>query len=41
MLAARIYQAKDLRVEETPGPQIQSGDQIRVQVSAAGICDSE
>jgi len=41
MLAARIYQAKDLRVEEAQRPQIQSGDQIRVQVSAAGICGSD
>ncbi len=41
MLAARIYRAKDLRVEEVPQPQIQSEDQIRVQVSAAGICGSD
>jgi 2-desacetyl-2-hydroxyethyl bacteriochlorophyllide A dehydrogenase len=41
MLAARIYKAKDLRVEEALRPEIQSGDQIRVRVSAAGICGSD
>ena len=41
MLAARIYDAKDLRVEEAPRPRIHSGDQIKVQISAAGICGSD
>lgn len=41
MLAARIYQARTLRVENTRKPQIESDDHVLVKVAAAGICGSD
>ena len=41
MLAARIYNAKDLRMEEVPNRKLQTEDEIKVLVSAAGICGSD
>lgn len=41
MLAARIYQAKELRVVTIPPPELNGDDQVRVRIFAAGICGSD
>lgn len=41
MKAAKLYGLRDIRVEETPIPQIQKPDDVIVKVKAAGFCGSD
>ena len=40
MKAARLYGPRDLRVEEVPHPEPQTGD-LLIRVRAVGICGSD
>ncbi|MDR2708492.1 MAG: zinc-binding alcohol dehydrogenase family protein [Elusimicrobiota bacterium] len=41
MKAAKVYGAKDLRIEEVPMPKIQRPDDVLVKTKLAGICGSD
>jgi threonine dehydrogenase-like Zn-dependent dehydrogenase len=41
MIAARLYDVWDLRVEEVPRPEIVADDEVLIRIRACGICPSD